>query len=85
MSWSGTFAPVVVLIVAIGVAWLVTRLAVLLLRRLFAGARPVPCRLPRPPLCHPYRDRHATFGQAEVHVEDGSSAIVQVRQTGDDG
>lgn len=25
-----------------------------------------------------------TFGQAEVHAEDGSSAIVQVRQTGVD-
>jgi hypothetical protein len=81
----GAFAPAVVLIVALGVAWLVTRLAVIPLRRLFAEA-PAPSRadfLGRPCVIRTGTVT-LTFGQAEVTVEDGSSAIVQVRQTGED-
>jgi hypothetical protein len=81
----GAFAPVVVLVVALGVAWLATRLAVLALRRLFVEA-PAPSRadfLGRPCVIRTGTVT-PTFGQAEVTVEDGSSAIIQVRQTGDD-
>ncbi|MET7419635.1 hypothetical protein [Dactylosporangium sp. NPDC005555] len=81
----GAFAPAVVLIVALGVAWLATRLAVLPLRRLFTEA-PAPSRadfLGRPCVIRTGTVT-LTFGQAEVTVEDGSSAIVQVRQTGED-
>ncbi|MGI5176089.1 hypothetical protein ACQEVZ_07155 [Dactylosporangium sp. CA-152071] len=82
----GPFAPAVVLVVAVGVAWLVTRLAVLALRRLFTAA-PGPSRadlLGRPCVIRT-GSVTSTFGQAEVTAADGSSAIVQVRQAGDGG
>lgn len=80
----GAFAPAAALIVALGAGWLVTRLAVLTLGRLFTAA-PVASRadfLGRPCVIRTGTVT-ATFGQAEVTGEDGSSAIVQVRQTGD--
>ncbi|WP_327010665.1 hypothetical protein OHA72_27365 [Dactylosporangium sp. NBC_01737] len=82
----GAFAPAVVLIVALGVAWLVTRLAVLALRRLFTPAQ-APSRADFLGRSCVIRTGTVTltFGQAEVTVEDGSSAIVQVRQAGDGG
>jgi hypothetical protein len=81
----GPFAPAVVLVVALGVAWAASRLAVVALRRLFTTAPP-PSRadfLGRPCVIRTGTVT-PTFGQAEVTVEDGSSAIVQVRQTGED-
>jgi len=72
------------LIAAVLVAWLLTRLAVLLIRRF---------RPPPDPTRADFVGRTCvirtgrvtrTFGQAEVHAADGSSAIVQVRQAGDD-
>lgn len=74
-----------VLLIAAGCAWLVTRLVVAPLRRLFPTG--------------PEASRHdfvgrlcvvrigavtADFGQAEVTAADGSSAIVQVRSSGDE-
>lgn len=82
----GAYAPAVVLLVALGVAWLVTRLAVRALSRLFTAVR-APSRadfVGRPCVIRT-GSVTATFGQAEVTAEDGSSAIVQVRQAGDDG
>lgn len=81
----GAFAPAVVLIAALGVGWLVTRVAVVALRRLFTQA-PAPSRADFLGRACVIRTGTVTptFGQAEVTVEDGSSAIVQVRQTGED-
>ena len=81
----GAYAPAAALTVALGAGWLVTRLAVLALGRLFTAA-PVASRadfLGRPCVIRTGTVT-ATFGQAEVTVEDGSSAIVQVRQSGGD-
>ena len=74
-----------VLVVALAVAWLLTRLVVLPLRRLFPAAEGDsraafvgrPCVIRTGTVSE-------TFGQAEVTAADGSSAIVQVRQTGRD-
>jgi hypothetical protein len=82
----GGIAPVLVLVVALVVAWAVTRLLIVPLRRVFVSAEP-PSRndfVGRPCVI---RTSTVTldFGQAEVHAIDGSSAIVDVRQTGDDG
>ncbi|MEV0133291.1 hypothetical protein AB0H83_33105 [Dactylosporangium sp. NPDC050688] len=81
----GAYAPAAVLIAALGVAWLVTRLAVRVLSRWFTAA-PAPSRadfVGRPCVIRT-GSVTATFGQAEVTAEDGSSALVQVRQAGDD-
>ncbi|MFG2085212.1 MULTISPECIES: hypothetical protein [unclassified Spirillospora] len=77
----GTVLRAFVLVAALALAWLGTRLAVLPLRRVFqnpaaASLRDfvgLPCVI-RTGLVGP------DFGQAEVTAPDGSSAIVQVRQ-----
>ncbi|MER6944527.1 hypothetical protein ABT294_10945 [Nonomuraea sp. NPDC000554] len=81
---SGPPLLAVPLIALVG-AWLATRAALRPLRRLFAGERGTtrgdlvgrPCVI---------RTGEATndFGQAEVTAPDGSSAVVQVRTTGQD-
>ncbi|WP_326636420.1 DUF1449 family protein [Streptosporangium sp. NBC_01755] len=83
--FTGTPALVAVLIAALICAWACTRLIVLPLRRLIPKER-VPSRadfVGR--ACVIRTSRVGTdFGQAEVTAPDGSSALVQVRQTGDD-
>jgi hypothetical protein len=82
---SGVLLSVLVLGGALIGGWLLTRLAVLPLRRLFPTAEGDsrsafvgrPCVIRTGTVS-------ATFGQAEVTAADGSSAIVQVRQTGKD-
>jgi hypothetical protein len=81
----GAVPAALVLVAALVLAWLITRLAVLPLRRLMpAGAEP--SRADFVGLTCVVRTGRvtATFGQAEVHAPDGSSAIVQVRQAGQD-
>ena len=81
----GAVPAALVLIGALVVAWLITRVAVLLLRRVMpAGAGP--SRADFVGLTCVVRTGRVTgtFGQAEVHAPDGSSAVVQVRQTGHD-
>lgn len=81
----GAIPAALVLAAAIVAAWVLTRLAVLLLKRLMpTGAEP--SRADFVGLTCVVRTGRvtATFGQAEVHSPDGSSAIVQVRQAGDD-
>ncbi|MGI5246707.1 hypothetical protein [Dactylosporangium sp. CA-139066] len=81
----GVLPGLIVLVAALVVAWLVARLLAVPLRRFF------------PPNTNDSRVAFvgrtcvirtgtvtADFGQAEVHAADGSSAIVQVRQTGAD-
>jgi hypothetical protein len=81
----GAVPAALVLLGALVLAWLVTRLAVLLLRR-FLPAGAEPSRADFVGLTCVVRTGRvtATFGQAEVHSADGSSAVVQVRQAGDD-
>ncbi|MEV4745501.1 hypothetical protein AB0K21_03895 [Streptosporangium sp. NPDC049248] len=83
--FTGTPALVAVLVAALVCAWACTRLIVLPLRRLIPKER-VPSRadfVGR--ACVIRTSRVASdFGQAEVTAPDGSSALVQVRQTGDD-
>ena len=70
---------------ALVVAWLLTRVAIVLIRR-FGPVGTDPSRtdfLGRTCVIRTGRVT-ATFGQAEVRADDGSSAIVQVRQAGDD-
>jgi hypothetical protein len=91
LAWFGSLSGAeflpgwVALVAALIVAWLLTRAAVVLLRRLgplgtdasrtdFVG-RTCVIRTGRVT---------STFGQAEVRAGDGSSAIVQVRQAGND-
>ncbi|MFI7543143.1 hypothetical protein [Actinoplanes sp. NPDC049599] len=70
---------------AIAVAWLVARLAVLLLRRFLpTGAEPSRADFVGMTCVVRTGRVTATFGQAEVHSPDGSSALVQVRQAGND-
>ena len=81
----GAIPAALVLAAAVVAAWVLTRLAVLLLKRLMpTGAEP--SRADFVGLTGVVRTGRvtATFGQAEVHSPDGSSAIVQVRQAGDD-
>jgi len=81
----GAIPAGIVLAAAVVVAWVLTRLSVLLLKRLMpAGAEPSRADfVGRTAVIRTGRVT-ATFGQAEVHSADGSSAIVQVRQAGDD-
>jgi len=82
----GWLLLLVVLVVALAAAWLLTRLALVPLRRLFPEADATHSRgafVGRPCVIRT-GSVSATFGQAEVTAEDGSSAIVQVRQTGTD-
>ncbi|GIH74685.1 hypothetical protein [Planobispora longispora] len=82
---TGTAALAAVPVAAIGCAWLGTRLLTLPLRRV--------ARKERAPSRADFVGRTCVirtgrvggdFGQAEVTAPDGSSALVQVRQTGDD-
>jgi hypothetical protein len=80
-----TFPAWVILVAALAAAWLLARLAVLALRPLLPHG-PGPSRadfLGRVCVIRTGRVT-STFGQAEVHASDGSSAIVQVRQAGHD-
>ena len=73
------------LVGAVIVAWVVARLAVSLIKRVMpAGTEP--SRADFLGLTCVIRTGRVTktFGQAEVHSPDGSSAVVQVRQAGDD-
>jgi hypothetical protein len=74
-----------VLLLALAAAWLVARLLVLPLRRVFAGG-PEASRTDFVGRTCVVRTGRvgADFGQAEVTAADGSSAIVQVRQAGAD-
>jgi hypothetical protein len=89
-AWFGSLAGAVylpawiALVAALVVAWLLTRAAVVLIGRF---------RPPGPESRADFVGRTCvirtgrvtrTFGQAEVRAPDGSSAIVQVRQAGDD-
>jgi len=81
----GAIPAWIVLVAAFVLGWILTRAVVLLLRRWMpAGAEP--SRADFVGLTCIVRTGRvtATFGQAEVHSSDGSSAIVQVRQAGDD-
>ncbi|WP_433549009.1 hypothetical protein ACQPZG_31060 [Streptomyces sp. CA-294286] len=74
---------IVVLLVALGVSWLLTRLLLGQLRRLFPD-EPGPSRQDFVGLTCTIRTGRvdARFGQAEVAARDGSTAVVQVRQYG---
>lgn len=89
-AWFGSLTGAVflpgwlALLAALVVAWLLTRLVVVLIGRF---------RPPGPESRADFVGRTCvirtgrvtrTFGQAEVRAEDGSSAIVQVRQAGND-
>jgi hypothetical protein len=78
-------AGAVVLVGALVVAWLITKVAVLLLKR-FLPSGPEPSRADFVGLTCVIRTGRVTrsFGQAEVHAPDGSSAVVQVRTPGTD-
>ncbi|MEV6601405.1 hypothetical protein AB0M36_31820 [Actinoplanes sp. NPDC051346] len=81
----GAIPAVFVLAGAVAVAWVVARLSVLVIKR-FLPAGIEPSRADFVGLTCVVRTGRVTrtFGQAEVHAPDGSSAIVQVRQAGDD-
>lgn len=74
-----------VLIAALAVAWLLARLLVIPLRKLLPDGPDV-SRADFVGLTCVIRTGRvtSTFGQAEVHAADGSSAVVQVRQAGSD-
>lgn len=81
----GAIPAGLVLAGAFAVAWVVARLVVLLLRRFLpAGAEPSRADFIGMTCVVRTGRVTATFGQAEVHSADGSSALVQVRQTGHD-
>jgi len=94
LAWFGSLAGAelltsipawIVLVAAILAAWLITRLAVIGLARIWPTGR-THSRSDFLGLTGVIRTGRVTrtFGQAEVHAPDGSSAIVQVRQTGAD-
>lgn len=81
----GAIPAGLVLAGALVVAWVIARLAVLLLRRFLpAGAEPSRADFIGMTCIVRTGRVTATFGQAEVHSPDGSSALVQVRQAGAD-
>ncbi|GAA2593123.1 hypothetical protein GCM10010435_85120 [Winogradskya consettensis] len=93
-AWFGSLAgaelldmiPVaLVLAGAVAAAWILTKVAVMAVKR-FLPTGPEPSRADFIGLTCVIRTGRVTrtFGQAEVHSPDGSSAIVQVRQAGDD-
>ncbi|WP_441349483.1 hypothetical protein [Streptomyces sp. RKAG337] len=91
LDGAGAHSPVRVLLgiavlaVALAGAWSATWLLVRPLRRLFPEVRPLSRRDFVGSLCVIRTGRVGTdFGQAEVTAPDGSSAVVQVRQTGED-
>ena len=81
----GLVPLVAVLGVALVGAWLLTRAAVMVLRRMMPTGTE-PSRGDFVGLTCTIRTQRVsrTFGQAEVHSPDGSSALVQVRQAGTD-
>ncbi|MEU4829058.1 hypothetical protein [Streptosporangium sp. NPDC023615] len=83
--FTGTPALVAVLLGALLCAWACTRLVVVSLRRLIPKER-LPSRADFVGRACVIRTRRVgrDFGQAEVTSADGSSALVQVRQTGDE-
>jgi len=83
--FTSTPALVAVLVAALVCAWACTRLVVLALRRLIPKEH-VPSRAHFVGRVCVIRTRRVgrDFGQAEVTSADGSSALVQVRQTGDE-
>jgi hypothetical protein len=90
-GWFGSLAGAeflpgwIALIAALIGAWLLTRLATVLIRR-FGPVGAEATRADFVGLTCVIRTGRVTgtFGQAEVHARDGSSAIVQVRQAGED-
>ena len=74
-----------VVLVALAAAWLGTSALVLPVRRMLASGRPASRQDFVGRICV-IRTGHVSqdFGQAEVTADDGSSAIVQVRQAGND-
>jgi hypothetical protein len=92
-AWFGSLAGAellavplwIVLVAAIVVAFIVTRFLVVLLARVWPHG-PAASRADFLGLTCVIRTGTVTrtFGQAEVHAPDGSSAIIQVRQTGAD-
>ncbi|GIE87999.1 OB-fold-containig protein [Actinoplanes regularis] len=84
-QWHGFLPLWVVPVAALIVAAIVTRLAAIPLRRLLPDG-PDASRADFVGRTCVIRTGRVTetFGQAEVHAADGSSAIVQVRQTGAD-
>jgi Protein of unknown function (DUF1449) len=83
--FSGLSALIAVLVAALVSAWIFTRLIALFLRRVIPKER-VPSRTDFVGRTCVIRTSRVgeNFGQAEVTSPDGSSALVQVRQTGDD-
>ncbi|WP_433371932.1 hypothetical protein ACQPZX_48470 [Actinoplanes sp. CA-142083] len=89
-AWFGSLAGAVflpawiALVAALVVAWLLTRLAVVLIGRFGPpGPESRADFVGRTCVIRTGRVTR-TFGQAEVRAPDGSSAIVQVRQAGED-
>jgi hypothetical protein len=94
LAWFGSLAGAelltalplwLVLVASIVAAWVITRLALIGLARIWPHG-PAASRADFIGLTCVIRTGTVTrtFGQAEVHAPDGSSAIVQVRQTGAD-
>lgn len=84
-EWHASFPLWTVPVAALVAAAIITRLIAIPLQRLLPSG-PVPSRSDFVGLTCVIRTGRVTgsFGQAEVHSPDGSSAIVQVRQTGTD-
>jgi hypothetical protein len=91
LAWFGSLAGSVLLpgwlalVLVLPIAWLLARLATVLIRRLLPAGGDASRADFLGSTCVIRTGRVTrTFGQAEVHARDGSSAIVQVRQAGDD-
>jgi hypothetical protein len=84
-EWHGPFPLWVIPIAALVAAAIITRLVAIPLRRLLPDG-PDASRADFVGLTCVIRTGRVTgtFGQAEVHASDGSSAIIQVRQAGED-
>ncbi|GIH25659.1 hypothetical protein Aph01nite_39690 [Acrocarpospora phusangensis] len=83
--FTGGPARVAVLAVALAGGWLSARLLLSAVRKALPAVR-APSRTDFVGRLCVLRTSTVTrdFGQAEVHAEDGSSAVIQVRQTGTD-
>ncbi|MCY0933148.1 hypothetical protein [Streptomyces sp. H34-S4] len=86
LSLGGAAGSVIVLVLALLIARIVTGILVRPLRRLFRTGESPPSRLDFIGLTCVIRTGRVdgVFGQAEVAAADGSTAVVQVRQTGTD-
>ncbi|MEH1128595.1 hypothetical protein [Micromonospora sp. CPCC 206061] len=83
--FSGPVLAAVALVIAVLLAWLCTRLLMVPLRKVFRAGPEASRNDFVGGLCVIRTGRvSASFGQAEVTAADGSSAIVQVRQAGED-